>query len=71
MAGFVEPGESLEQAVIREVFEEVGVHVGAVTYRGSQPWPFPHSLMIGFRALVASYSRWMAYCGLITSLECR
>lgn len=50
LAGFVEPGESLEQAVIREVFEEVGVHVGAVTYRGSQPWPFPHSLMIGFRA---------------------
>ncbi len=50
LAGFVEPGESLEQAVIREVFEEVGVQVGAVTYRGSQPWPFPHSLMIGFRA---------------------
>lgn len=50
LAGFVEPGESLEQAVIREVFEEVGVHVNAVTYRGSQPWPFPHSLMIGFRA---------------------
>jgi NAD+ diphosphatase len=50
LAGFVEPGESLEQAVIREVFEEVGVTVGAVTYRSSQPWPFPHSLMIGFRA---------------------
>jgi NAD+ diphosphatase len=50
LAGFVEPGESLEQAVVREVFEEVGVTVGAVTYRGSQPWPFPHSLMIGFRA---------------------
>jgi NAD+ diphosphatase len=49
LAGFV-PGESLEGAVIREVFEEVGVHIGNVTYRGSQPWPFPHSLMIGFRA---------------------
>jgi NAD+ diphosphatase len=51
LAGFVEPGESLEQAVVREVFEEVGVTVGDVTYRGSQPWPFPHSLMIGFRAV--------------------
>src|ERR1043166_3282205 len=50
LAGFVEPGESLEQAVVREVFEEVAVTVGNVTYRGSQPWPFPHSLMIGFRA---------------------
>ncbi|MBI5087955.1 MAG: NAD(+) diphosphatase [Actinobacteria bacterium] len=50
LAGFVEPGESLEQAVVREVFEEVAVTVGEVTYRGSQPWPFPHSLMIGFRA---------------------
>ena len=50
LAGFVEPGESLEDAVVREVEEEVGVVVGNVTYRGSQPWPFPHSLMIGFRA---------------------
>ncbi|MCY7297822.1 MAG: NAD(+) diphosphatase, partial [Ilumatobacteraceae bacterium] len=50
LAGFVEPGESLEEAVIREVEEEVGIVVGAVDYRGSQPWPFPHSLMIGFRA---------------------
>jgi len=50
LAGFVEPGESLEGAVVREVFEEVGVHIDNVTYRGSQPWPFPHSLMIGFRA---------------------
>jgi len=54
LAGFVEPGESLEGAVVREVFEEVGVHVDRVTYRGSQPWPFPHSLMIGFRAEWAS-----------------
>lgn len=50
LAGFVEPGESLEQAVVREVREEVGVEVGSVRYWGSQPWPFPHSLMIGFRA---------------------
>jgi NAD+ diphosphatase len=50
LAGFVEPGESLEGAVVREVREEVGITVGGVTYRASQPWPFPHSLMIGFRA---------------------
>jgi NAD+ diphosphatase len=50
LAGFVEPGESLEAAVIREVFEEVGVVVDDVIYEGSQPWPFPSSLMLGFRA---------------------
>ncbi len=49
LAGFVEPGESLEAAVRREVAEESGVVVGAVEYRGSQPWPFPSSLMLGFR----------------------
>jgi NAD+ diphosphatase len=47
IAGFVEPGESLEEAVRRESFEEVGVTVGKVTYFASQPWPFPASLMIG------------------------
>ncbi|UER54993.1 NAD(+) diphosphatase [Kineosporiaceae bacterium SCSIO 59966] len=51
LAGFVEPGESLEAAVRREVAEEVGVVVGDVEYLGSQPWPFPASLMIGFRAV--------------------
>ena len=54
LAGFVEPGESLEGAVVREVNEEVGIVVGDVSYRGSQPWPFPHSLMIGFRARYVS-----------------
>jgi NAD+ diphosphatase len=50
LAGFVEPGESLEEAVAREVYEEVGVEVGEVTYFESQPWPFPSQLMIGFTA---------------------
>jgi NAD+ diphosphatase len=50
LAGFVEPGESLEEAVAREVREEVGVEVRDIRYFGSQPWPFPHSLMIGFVA---------------------
>jgi NAD+ diphosphatase len=50
LAGFVEPGESLEAAVIREVREEVGVAVANPRYFGSQPWPFPNSLMVGFRA---------------------
>lgn len=50
LAGFVEPGESLEAAVRREVLEESAVVVGDVHYQGSQPWPFPSSLMLGFRA---------------------
>jgi NAD+ diphosphatase len=51
LAGFVEAGESLEACVVREVAEEVGVTVRDVEYLGSQPWPFPRSLMIGFQAL--------------------
>ena len=50
LAGFVEPGETLEEAVRREVLEESRVEVGEVSYVGSQPWPFPSSLMIGFSA---------------------
>lgn len=50
IAGFVEPGESLEDAVRREVLEEAGIETGALTYQSSQPWPFPRSLMLGFRA---------------------
>jgi NAD+ diphosphatase len=50
LAGFVEPGESLEEAVRREVMEESGVDVGRVIYHSSQPWPFPSSIMLGFHA---------------------
>jgi NAD+ diphosphatase len=50
LAGFLEPGESLEEAVHREVKEEVGITVKDIAYFGSQPWPFPDSLMIGFTA---------------------
>ena len=54
LAGFVEPGESMEQTVRREVFEESGVEVGQIRYLASQPWPFPSSLMIGFHATAVS-----------------
>ncbi len=54
LAGFVEPGESLEDAVAREVFEEVGIVVDEVEYQSSQPWPFPASVMLAFRATAAT-----------------
>ena len=53
LAGFVEPGESLEETVMREVLEETGISVKDIRYFGSQPWPFPNSLMIGFTAVYA------------------
>ena len=50
LAGFIEPGETIENAVRRETLEEMGMPVGRVTYHASQPWPFPYSLMIGCHA---------------------
>jgi NAD+ diphosphatase len=50
IAGFVEPGESLEDAVRREVLEETGIRTRDIEYQSSQPWPFPASLMLGFKA---------------------
>ena len=60
LAGFVEPGESLEDAVVREVAEEAGVAVTAVAYHSSQPWPFPSSLMVGFMGEAAPESEPLA-----------
>jgi len=54
IAGFVEPGESLEDAVRREVYEETNIRVGKISYHSSQPWPFPSSLMLGFTAEATS-----------------
>ena len=54
LAGYVEPGESLEHAVVREIGEEAGLLIGEVEYAGSQPWPFPASLMLGFTARAVS-----------------
>ena len=54
LAGFLEAGETIEQAVVREVREEVGVEIAQLRYFGSQSWPFPNSLMIAFRAEWAS-----------------
>ena len=80
LAGYVEPGEPLEAAVRREVLEEVGVQIGAVEYRGSQPWPFPASLMLGFVAHATSTdiqvdgvevvdARWFDRSGLVDAIE--
>ena len=55
LAGFVEPGESLEDAVAREVLEESGIEVDQIRYHSSQPWPFPQSLMLGFTATALSH----------------
>lgn len=63
LAGFVEPGESAEQAVVREVQEESGLVVRDVVYRGSQPWPFPSSLMLGFRTTCEGGSLPVAHDG--------
>jgi NAD+ diphosphatase len=54
LAGFMDQGESIEEAVAREIMEEAGIQVGAVTYHSSQPWPFPSSLMIGCHAGAAT-----------------
>ena len=54
LAGFLEPGESLEENVAREIFEESGVRVSDVRYHSSQPWPFPASIMVGFMAKATS-----------------
>jgi NAD+ diphosphatase len=79
LAGFVEPGESLEDAVVREVREEAGVRLAAIDYASSQPWPFPSSAMCGFRAEARDRAsaasdemeelRWLTAAGLDDAIE--
>jgi NAD+ diphosphatase len=81
LAGFVEPGESAEMAVVREVLEETGIAVADVRYLGSQPWPMPRSLMLGYRAAAAAgqsviadldeiaEARWFTRAELLAALE--
>jgi NAD+ diphosphatase len=80
LAGFVEPGESLEAAVRREVLEEAGIVVGEVRYAGNQPWPFPSSLMLGFQGRASTtdvtvdgeelaHARWWSRAELVADLE--
>ena len=83
LAGFVEPGESCEHAVAREVMEEVAIAVSQVEYLGSQPWPMPRSLMLGFTAMAAGgqqiaedadeigEARWFTRAELIAAIEAR
>jgi NAD+ diphosphatase len=83
LAGFVEPGESCEHAVAREVFEEAAIRVAQVEYLGSQPWPMPRSLMLGFRAMAAGgqviavdedeigEARWFTRAELLAAVEAR
>lgn len=59
IAGFLEPGETLEQAVAREAKEETGVELQTITYHSSQPWPFPSSIMVGFNAIASSRNLYM------------
>ena len=81
IAGFIEPGESAEQAVVREVEEETGVEVVEIRYHSSQPWPFPSSLMLGYRAQAGQHqiqlndqeleaAVWLSRSEIMSRMEC-